>query len=87
MGGRSEMTEEEKKAEHIKAIASACLWQWSEMNRCRAYLVTMVTRHWSHPAFQTYMREMALTDEFEPFRSDRLADEARRETAMVAHGY
>jgi hypothetical protein len=62
------MTEEEKNAEHVKSMASACFSELTILRRSQNSLEQIVTRHWEHPAFQDYMRDMGLKEAFAPYR-------------------
>jgi hypothetical protein len=63
------MTDAEKKAERVKALASAVYREMHHARRSENYVRTIAVKHGEHPAFQEFMREMCLTDALEEFLS------------------
>lgn len=55
-------------AEHVKAMASACFGQLMVYRQSQGFLQEVINRHWDHPAFRAYMRDMGLKDAFGEFR-------------------
>lgn len=61
------MTEDERKAETAKSMASSVYRQLDEAQRAEDY-VRHVTGKWGdHPAFKQFMREMLLADRLAEF--------------------
>lgn len=55
------MTDDERKAEQAKSLASAVYRQLDEAAHAEDYVRTITAKWGEHPAFKTYMSEMLLT--------------------------
>jgi hypothetical protein len=53
---------EEKKAELVRGLASACYRQMVVAEQAAAYVANVSKRHGDHPAFMEFMRDLGIED-------------------------
>jgi hypothetical protein len=63
------MTQEEQEAERVKALAASVYHQLHQAQVAEDYVRKLVAAWGPHPAFQSYMRSMLLTERLAEFIS------------------
>lgn len=62
------MTNKERDAELVRVTAAHAFAHYMHIVSSEAAIRTIVAVYWGHPAFQEYLEDMELREEFERFR-------------------